>query len=211
MVCRSLLRLPHVSLSELYFTGQHWSSTLLSTTYLAQIRWSNQSFQETQLQHSFRLALVVLVCTPIWELRRAHLLRFYLDFFHSLMCYLWVWGFIFVSAIAFALAHSAFKQMLPSTNVSSIGSKHCICLIISTVQYSPTHQHQRSLQKQMFGWEHGQPLFLQNRLGPLHPLCPPIEHLNGTHHHVVGLLVMFVFCHWRAARTSPNHHIPIIT
>lgn len=72
------------------------------------------------------------------------------------------------------------------------------------------HQHQGTLQKQMIGWEHGQPLFLQNRLGPLHPLCPPIEHLNGTHHHVVGLLVMFVFCNWRAARTSPNDHIPII-
>jgi len=90
-----------------------------------------------------------------------------------------------VTVIAFALAHSAFKQMLPSTNVSSIGSEHCICLII-TVQYAPTSS------------------------ASLHPLCPPIEHLNGTHHHVVGLLVMFVFCNWRAARTSPNHHIHII-
>jgi hypothetical protein len=52
-----------------------------------------------------------------------------------------------VSAIAFALAHSAFKQMLPSSNVSSIGSKHCIHLIIITVQYAPTSSASRHFAK----------------------------------------------------------------
>jgi len=55
-------------------------------------------------------AVVVSVCAPIWEevIFRGFLLP-------SLTRYLPVWGSIFVSSIAFALAHFSIQRMLPLT------------------------------------------------------------------------------------------------